>query len=176
MVIENSKSVIKSKFNMPDNFTCITCQVLFQTAELQREHYKLDWHRYNLKRKVASIPPVTLEEFEHRVKQHKENAENVNRDESIYCKCCSKLFNTKNSYNNHLNSKKHKQAEERSSVSDSATKRDNDSNSDTNSFEKIETSNPVAQQSKFVVVNADNLEDDDIETDSEIEEVSSIMN
>ncbi|CAF4784448.1 unnamed protein product [Pieris macdunnoughi] len=158
---------------MPDTYTCITCQVLFNSADLQREHYKLDWHRYNLKRKVAGIPPVTLEAFEQRAKEHKEQSQNENCDESVYCKCCSKLFNTKNAYNNHLNSKKHKLAEQKSVQSDKENeKQEDDSHSETNSFEKIET-NPQPQE-KFVVVKADNQSDDeDIETDSEIEELDS---
>ncbi|CAK1548288.1 unnamed protein product [Leptosia nina] len=155
---------------MPDTFTCITCQVLFKSAEFQREHYKLDWHRYNLKRKVAGIPPVTLEEFEQRAKEHRE-AENENTDESVYCKCCSKLFNTKNAYNNHLNSKKHKLAEQK--IHQESEKKDEESSSDSNSFEKIE-SRPPLKQEKFVVVKGDvDSDDEDIETDSEIEELDS---
>lgn len=159
---------------MPDSYTCITCQVLFKTADLQREHYKLDWHRYNLKRKVASIPPVTLEEFEQRAKEHKESAEAV-RDESAYCKCCSKLFNTKNAYNNHLNSKKHKQAEEKSIIEGND---DHSNNSDTESFVKIDNVDKGApiknEPEKFVVVKPVGSGDEDIETDSEIEEVGLI--
>ncbi|CAK1599722.1 unnamed protein product [Parnassius mnemosyne] len=159
---------------MPDSYTCITCQVLFKTAELQREHYKLDWHRYNLKRKVASIPPVTLEEFEQRAKEHRESAEAI-KDESAYCKCCSKLFNTKNAYSNHLNSKKHKQAEDKCIGSDK--KEDHSNHSDTDSFVKIDNvENQNTLQSgpeKFVVLNPDGLDDEDIETDSEIEELDS---
>ncbi|CAH2100017.1 unnamed protein product [Euphydryas editha] len=161
---------------MANTYTCITCQVIFKTADLQREHYKLDWHRYNLKRKVASIPPVTLMEFEQRAKEHKEQAEKVDRDESVYCKCCSKLFSTKNAYNNHLNSKKHKLAEERSSVDQRSTsdKKEEDSQSDSNSFEKIEESKSgLSQPQKFVLVNAEDSGDEDIETDSEIEELDS---
>ena len=26
-------------------FTCITCGVAFHDADLQRDHYKTDWHR-----------------------------------------------------------------------------------------------------------------------------------
>ena len=48
-------------------FTCISCRVAFAEAELQRAHYKTDWHRYNLKRKVAELPPVTAENFTERV-------------------------------------------------------------------------------------------------------------
>lgn len=30
----------------------------------QMEHYKLDWHRFNLRHKMSGLPPVTAEEFE----------------------------------------------------------------------------------------------------------------
>jgi len=40
-------------------FTCLACNVCFSTADHQRDHYKSEWHRYNLKRKVAMLPPVT---------------------------------------------------------------------------------------------------------------------
>ena len=43
------------------SFTCISCHVAFKEANIQREHYKTDWHRYNLKRKVVELPPVTAE-------------------------------------------------------------------------------------------------------------------
>merc|ERR1712226_1268130 len=49
------------------SYTCISCRVAFADADLQRGHYKTDWHRYNLKRKVAELPPVTAENFQERV-------------------------------------------------------------------------------------------------------------
>ncbi|CAG9783079.1 unnamed protein product [Diatraea saccharalis] len=153
---------------MPDTFTCITCQVIFKTPELQREHYKLDWHRYNLKRKVANIPPVSLEEFEKRAREHKEQAENDNQNDSQYCKCCSKLFNTKNAYSNHLNSKKHKLAQER------FVEEEHSVHSDTDSFVKVEPNQSSKLASgKFVVVNPADFGEEDVETDSEIEELDS---
>ena len=63
------------------SYTCITCRVLFaakdedseaEAAELQKAHYKTDWHRYNLKRKVADLPPVTAENFQERVSAQKQ--------------------------------------------------------------------------------------------------------
>lgn len=151
---------------MTDTFTCITCQVMFRTPELQREHYKLDWHRYNLKRKVAGITPVTLEDFELRAKEHREQNQNASRDESEFCKYCSKLFNTKNAFNNHLNSKRHKVAEQ-SYVED-------EHSGGSDSYVKIEAgSAEPTQPGKFVVLNPGNGSDDEeIETDSEIEEVN----
>jgi pre-60S factor REI1 len=48
-------------------FTCVTCNVAFNTFELQRDHYKTDWHRYNLKRKIAELPSVSHKEFQERL-------------------------------------------------------------------------------------------------------------
>lgn len=50
-------------------FTCNTCGLSFPTAELQRLHMKTDWHRYNLKRRVASLPPISSEVFAEKVLQ-----------------------------------------------------------------------------------------------------------
>ena len=48
-------------------YTCITCRVAFNTAQEQRDHYKTDWHRYNLKRKVVGLPPISAEKFKEKV-------------------------------------------------------------------------------------------------------------
>lgn len=92
------------------DFTCINCSVRFANAEIQRDHYKTDWHRYNLKRKVAVLPPVTAEEFARRVIQQRTAEENAREEEqsTLYCNVCRKPFNSKNGFDNHLNSKKHK--------------------------------------------------------------------
>ncbi|CDO95283.1 unnamed protein product [Kluyveromyces dobzhanskii CBS 2104] len=48
-------------------YTCNTCGVVFDVAAGQREHMKSDWHRYNLKRKVASLPSITESVFNEKV-------------------------------------------------------------------------------------------------------------
>ncbi|KAF9584318.1 hypothetical protein BGW38_006892, partial [Lunasporangiospora selenospora] len=48
-------------------FTCLACHVAFQTADIQREHYRSDWHRYNLKRKLVELPPVSADVFTQKV-------------------------------------------------------------------------------------------------------------
>ncbi|ODQ76973.1 hypothetical protein BABINDRAFT_163879 [Babjeviella inositovora NRRL Y-12698] len=45
------------------HFTCNTCGIQFPLAVLQRQHMKTDWHRYNLKRRVAQLEPLTSEVF-----------------------------------------------------------------------------------------------------------------
>lgn len=96
-----------------DLFTCVTCNVAFENSEQQRDHYKADWHRYNLKRKVADLPIISFQDFQDRVKLQKvqlENSKNPVNDE-LFCKLCCKHFNTKNSFVNHTLSKKHKELE-----------------------------------------------------------------
>jgi pre-60S factor REI1 len=76
---------------------------------MQREHFKTDWHRYNLKRKVAELPPVTSEEFEKRIVQQRNADSMLQEDQSLYCKACKKVFKSQSSHDNHLNSKKHQE-------------------------------------------------------------------
>jgi pre-60S factor REI1 len=99
----------------PAQHTCLTCSVMFQDAELQRNHYKTDWHRYNLKRKVAEMPPVTLESFEQRMVKHEAQMKVLSgevKEPTGYCVACRKSFGSKKAYENHLNSKKHKEFQE----------------------------------------------------------------
>ena len=43
---------------------CNTCHVIFEDRVEQVSHYKVDWHRYNLKRRLKGLPPVTQTTFE----------------------------------------------------------------------------------------------------------------
>ena len=43
---------------------CLSCHVTFDLRSEQVAHYKLDWHRYNLKRKLRGLPHMTQEVFE----------------------------------------------------------------------------------------------------------------
>ena len=94
-------------------FTCISCRVAFADGDIQRAHYKSDWHRYNLKRKVADMPPVTAESFREKVliAQKAENDSQAQEKNSKHCEICNKLFSSANAFSNHLQSKKHKEQE-----------------------------------------------------------------
>ena len=90
-------------------YTCITCRVAFVDPELQRSHYKTDWHRYNLKRKVAELPPVTAENFKERVLAQR--AVDTVETKHEFCQICKKHFTSENSYQSHLRSRRHKERE-----------------------------------------------------------------
>ena len=91
--------------------TCITCAVAFSSGDLQRAHYKTDWHRYNLKRKVAELPPVTAENFKQKVLIQRAADAKTRERHSHYCEACRKPFSSDKSYDSHLRSKKHKERE-----------------------------------------------------------------
>ena len=80
----------------------------FSSADLQRAHYKTDWHRYNLKRKVAELLPVTADDFKQRVLAQREVDAQAKETHSHYCEVCKKMFSSDKSHESHLRSKKHK--------------------------------------------------------------------
>ncbi|CAG8468045.1 16393_t:CDS:2 [Acaulospora colombiana] len=94
-------------------YTCLACQVAFETAGNQRSHYGTDWHRYNLKRKVAELPPVTYSAFEQKVLAQQALSKNAAEEISFSAECsaCGKTYYSKNAYANHLQSNKHKVSE-----------------------------------------------------------------
>ncbi|KAJ1725240.1 pre-60S factor rei1 [Coemansia erecta] len=94
-------------------FTCMACQVAFYSADQQRSHYRTDWHRYNLKRKVAELPSITAESFAQRVlaQQAKTLEDEKKKGFSAECTVCRKSYGSENGFKNHLESKKHKEAE-----------------------------------------------------------------
>ncbi|XP_034490121.1 zinc finger protein 622 [Drosophila innubila] len=94
------------------HFTCLNCDARFANAKIQQEHYKTDWHRYNLKRRVAQLPSVSAEEFQQRVLSARRATEDAIEEQqmSVYCTACRKQFGNQKAHDNHLNSKKHKEA------------------------------------------------------------------
>eukprot|EP00063_Salmo_salar_P046414 XP_014021249.1 PREDICTED: ankyrin repeat and zinc finger domain-containing protein 1 isoform X3 [Salmo salar] len=50
--------------DVSDRMVCSACHCPFHTREEQMEHYKLDWHRFNLRQRRSGQTPATVEEFE----------------------------------------------------------------------------------------------------------------
>ncbi|XP_061186027.1 tRNA endonuclease ANKZF1-like [Saccostrea echinata] len=49
---------------VPERMACNSCYVEFQSRQDQKEHFKSDWHRYNLQRKLKGKTTLKEEEFE----------------------------------------------------------------------------------------------------------------
>ncbi|PSR79385.1 C2H2 type zinc-finger-domain-containing protein [Coniella lustricola] len=94
-------------------YTCNTCQVAFRNSDLQKGHMRSDWHRYNLKRRVASLPPISSETFTEKVLQARatSTAEAERAGWQKECTVCHRTYYSENSYQNHIGSQKHKAKE-----------------------------------------------------------------
>eukprot|EP00049_Salpingoeca_infusionum_P017963 m.355191 g.355191 ORF g.355191 m.355191 type:complete len:457 (+) comp17195_c0_seq1:342-1712(+) len=107
---EREVTMATQEFSLPQ-FTCLTCRVGFPDGDIQRAHYKTDWHRYNLKRKVATLAPVSANAFRERVLAQRRDQEEQQAKEAtnFVCEPCGKTFNTQGSHDSHMKSKKHKE-------------------------------------------------------------------
>ncbi|KAM9486608.1 tRNA endonuclease ANKZF1 [Clarias gariepinus] len=61
---DESKDEAASLGEVSDRRFCSACQSSFENREEQMEHYKLDWHRFNLRQRLAGRSLITVEEFE----------------------------------------------------------------------------------------------------------------
>ncbi|TDH68707.1 hypothetical protein CCR75_007957 [Bremia lactucae] len=106
--------------------TCTACRLSFVSHLEQKGHFRMDWHRYNLKRKVVELPPISMEQFDYRMLQLREEKEALVANDPkqkqririeeirkagsktlLKCGPCNKTFTTTNAHENHLASKKH---------------------------------------------------------------------
>lgn len=111
-------------------YSCLTCSLAFTSSTAQRTHYSSDLHRYNAKRKVAELPPVSAEVFNDKVSERREklaaatgaagNGSSSRRSAvagalaagdggKVECKACRKAFSSPNAHQDHLKSKKHRE-------------------------------------------------------------------
>lgn len=49
------------------SYTCNACELQFPGGDNQRQHMKSEWHRYNLKRRVAQLAPIPEDIFNSKV-------------------------------------------------------------------------------------------------------------
>lgn len=69
-----------------------------------------DWHRYNLKRRVASLPPLDASVFAEKVLANKATAQATAAKAAFekICGACQRTYYSENAYLNHLSSQKHR--------------------------------------------------------------------
>ncbi|MEE6488982.1 hypothetical protein FKM82_015456 [Ascaphus truei] len=51
-----------------DRMSCSACQCTFDSREEQKEHYTLDWHRFNLRRRIQGAASLSADEFQDRTR------------------------------------------------------------------------------------------------------------
>jgi pre-60S factor REI1 len=88
--------------------TCNACNQEFNEDSEQKLHYKSDWHRYNLKRKIAGVPGVTEGLFIARQTALAQEKSKANETPMLYsCTLCGKGYRSTKAHTNHLQSRSH---------------------------------------------------------------------
>ncbi|XP_076406129.1 tRNA endonuclease ANKZF1 isoform X2 [Peromyscus maniculatus bairdii] len=60
----SGRKVSPCSLDISEKLFCSACDQIFQNHQEQREHYKLDWHRFNLKQRLKNKPPLSASDFE----------------------------------------------------------------------------------------------------------------
>lgn len=88
--------------------TCNACNKEFEEESQQKLHYRSEWHRYNLKRKVAGVPGVTEALFQARQSALAEEHSKLSATPMLYsCSLCGKEYRSSKAHAQHLNSRSH---------------------------------------------------------------------
>ncbi|KAK2467776.1 hypothetical protein APHAL10511_000071 [Amanita phalloides] len=103
-------------------FTCLSCSIAFHSAQEQRLHYRSDHHRYNMKRRVATLPPVSASVFNEKVMERRQETAVVISPKDFACPGCNKVYTTENTYKSHLSSKKHRENESKTNNGHAGTR------------------------------------------------------
>ncbi|XP_012886102.1 PREDICTED: ankyrin repeat and zinc finger domain-containing protein 1 [Dipodomys ordii] len=58
------RKVSQGPLDISEKFSCSACDQTFQNYQEQREHYKLDWHRFNIKQRLKNKSLLSALDFE----------------------------------------------------------------------------------------------------------------
>ncbi|KAF8086071.1 hypothetical protein N665_0635s0002 [Sinapis alba] len=87
---------------------CNSCNKEFDDDAEQKLHYKSEWHRYNLKRKIAGVPGVTEALFEARQTALAQERIKSSEAPMLYtCGVCNKSYRSSKGHEQHLKSRSH---------------------------------------------------------------------
>ncbi|XP_019447511.1 PREDICTED: cytoplasmic 60S subunit biogenesis factor REI1 homolog 2-like isoform X1 [Lupinus angustifolius] len=87
---------------------CNACNKELNDEFEQKEHYKSEWHRYNLKRKVAGVPGVTEALYLARQSAIAQEKDKSSETPMLYsCGLCGKGYKSSKAHAEHLKSRGH---------------------------------------------------------------------
>uniref|UniRef100_A0A8C7E589 Ankyrin repeat and zinc finger peptidyl tRNA hydrolase 1 n=1 Tax=Naja naja TaxID=35670 RepID=A0A8C7E589_NAJNA len=85
VAIPETKELQQAKLilEVSDRMYCSVCSKAFENRDDQREHYRLDWHRFNLKQRLLGRQMLTVEEFE--AKTQADDVSSISGSDSSDC-------------------------------------------------------------------------------------------
>ena len=152
-----------------NNIMCNHCMFNCENYEKMKEHYKSEFHKYNLNRVTMNLSPINYETylkkkelFMKKIEEEKNKEKlNSNKNVNLYCDLCDKKFNCSNKLNEHLNSKAHKkktQEQSKKKINDNNNNIENNNNEDEIKTEsKTEKDNNEKKEEKKLLTTLDNI-------------------
>ena len=112
---EEEKKINESMNKSRTNMMCNHCLYVSKTYEEMKEHYKSEFHKYNLNRVTMNLAPLSFEDYKRKKDffmkklEEKQKSEEVLKlqSQNLYCDICSKKFNSQKKLQEHLLSKTH---------------------------------------------------------------------
>lgn len=152
----------KANTDKLDNFvtsatlSCSYCNTLFENKEKQRLHYKLDWHRYNLKQQLEGLKPISEQNFNILIK--KDTCSSSESEIPVGCSSPSKKFVSKISESSSETTSQSDDSNE--SISETCTDDSQTENGDEKADDDLETKKDVvpsatSRRSKILFENQD---------------------
>ncbi|ETE70721.1 Ankyrin repeat and zinc finger domain-containing protein 1 [Ophiophagus hannah] len=85
VTIPETKELQQAKLilEVSDRMYCSVCSKAFENRDDQKEHYRLDWHRFNLKQRLLGRQMLTVEEFE--AKTQADDVSSISGSDSSDC-------------------------------------------------------------------------------------------
>ena len=151
---EDTKEVNESMSkNIRTNMMCNHCLYVSKTYEEMKEHYKSEFHKYNLNRVTMNLAPLTFEDYKRKkeffmkkMEEKKKNEENLKlQAKNLFCDICEKKFNSLKKLNEHLASKNHlknKRKKEEENKKKEEDKKDNEISTSTTDENKKKSKEP----------------------------------
>lgn len=91
--------------------TCMACRMVLEGGEARSAHYRTDFHRVNLQRKVAGVPPLAAADYALRAEAARaQEAAAAGSRGPRFCAVCSKKFSSDKALANHVASRRHRDA------------------------------------------------------------------
>ena len=138
------------------NMMCNHCMYVCKSYEEMKEHYKSEFHKYNLNRVTMNLNPLLYEDYlkkkeifmkKMEEQNKKKKLEEENQQIDLYCEICDKKFSNRKKLEEHLNSKNHKKNEIEKKKKEEKMKKEEDEKKDNNSSE-INTDNKKEEDDK----------------------------
>lgn len=95
----------------PPKIYCKSCKVTFSKKSEFKKHFQMNWHRFNFKRNMLGLSPLSEVEFERKRKILAEKKRKLKEEEEkekvFWCKVCNKKFKSEKTKEHHDQSRKH---------------------------------------------------------------------